>query len=474
MWKSKNKLHKTSNLLKFLSLTKLINKYIISTNNVEKEVFLMKNLKRISIIILLILSMLTINSLATTGTVNAPNGLILRKEASKSGEVIMTISDKSKVEIIEKSEDWYKVKYGNYEGYLFAEYVEAEEEPEQSTTVEEPKAEQPTEETPTQEEPNQTEEIPEQTSEFPKQVQTPSNLKVYILPSITASVVNNIEAGKTITVNKELNDWANITFENKSGWVRKSLIENAVVSEQPEEPKQEETTQTEEPKQNEVTFENKKGYINADMSVNVRESASTSATVLITLNPNTEVTVVGEENDFYKIEYKEYKGYVAKRLISDTKVQVTSRSSAARITNEQEEVQENQTSNMEANQTAGEKIVNYAKKYIGYNYVSGGTTPSNGFDCSGFVYYVYNASGYSLSRLCSVQAKTGTEVSRDNLIPGDLIFFNNGSNGSIGHVAIYAGNGTIVHAANTRRGVTTDTINNGYYNTYYYTARRVF
>ena len=109
MWKSKNKLHKTSNLLKFLSLTKLINKYIISTNNVEKEVFLMKNLKRISIIILLILSMLTINSLATTGTVNAPNGLILRKEASKSGEVIMTISDKSKVEIIEKSEDWYKV-----------------------------------------------------------------------------------------------------------------------------------------------------------------------------------------------------------------------------------------------------------------------------------------------------------------------------------------------------------------------------
>ena len=180
MWKSKNKLHKTSNLLKFLSLTKLINKYIISTNNVEKEVFLMKNLKRISIIILLILSMLTINSLATTGTVNAPNGLILRKEASKSGEVIMTISDKSKVEIIEKSEEWYKVKYGNYEGYLFAEYVEAEEEPEQSTTVEEPKAEQPTEETPTQEEPNKTEEIPEQTSEFPKQVQAPSSLKVYL------------------------------------------------------------------------------------------------------------------------------------------------------------------------------------------------------------------------------------------------------------------------------------------------------
>ena len=440
----------------------------------------MKNLKRISIVFLLILSMLTINSLATTGTVNAPNGLILRKEASKSGEVIMTISDKSEVEIIEKSEEWYKVKYGNYEGYLFAEYVEAEEESEQQTAVEEPKEEQPTEETPTQEEPSQTEETQEQTKEFPKQIQTSSNLKVYILPSITSSIVSNIEVGKAITVNKELNDWANITFENKSGWVRKALIENAVVAEQPEEPKQEEPAQTEEPKKNEATVETKKGYINADMSVNVRETASTSATVLITLNPNTEVTIVGEENDFYKIEYKEYKGYVAKRLISDSQVQVTSRSGASRIANEQEKSQAseqesvNQESSTPVNQSAGDKIASYAKKYVGYNYVSGGTTPSNGFDCSGFVYYVYNACGYSLSRLCSVQAKTGTEVSRDNLIPGDLIFFNNGSNGSIGHVAIYAGNGIIVHAANTRRGVTTDTINNGYYNTYYYTARRVF
>ena len=146
MWKSKNKLHKTSDLLKFLSLTKLINKYIISKNNVEKEVFLMKNLKRISIIILVMLSILTINSLATTGTVNAPNGLILREEASKLGGIITTVSDKSKVEIIEKSGEWYKVKYGSYEGYLFAEYVVAEEE-----VKEEPKPETVTSETPQEE-----------------------------------------------------------------------------------------------------------------------------------------------------------------------------------------------------------------------------------------------------------------------------------------------------------------------------------
>lgn len=281
----------------------------------------MKDFKRISIIFLLTIIMLTINSLAITGTVNAPNGLILRKEASKSGEVIMTISDKSKVEVTEKSGEWYKVKYGNYEGYLFAEYVDLEddiEEPveeEEKPQTQEPQDEQPVEDNQNQEEPIQMEEPQGQANEFPKQVQTQSNIKVYILPSVTASIINNIEAGKTITINKELNEWVNITFENKNGWVRKSLIENAVKAPVQEEQQVEETVQ-EEPKQNETTFETKKGYIDADMSVNVREKASTSATVIITLNPDTQVTVVGEENDFYKIEYKEYTGYVAKRLIS--------------------------------------------------------------------------------------------------------------------------------------------------------------
>lgn len=282
----------------------------------------MKDLKRISIIFLLTIIMLTINSLAITGIVNAPNGLILRKEASKSGEVIMTISDKSKVEVTEKSGEWYKVKYGNYEGYLFAEYVDLEDDREEPVVEEEkpqdqePQDEQPLEDNSTQEESIQMEEPQDQANEFPKQVQIQSEIKVYILPSVTASVINNIEAGKTITINKELNDWVNITFENKNGWVRKALIENAVKAPVQEEQQVEETVQ-EEPKQNETTFETKKGYIDADMSVNVREKASTSATVIITLNPDTQVTVVGEENDFYKIEYKEHTGYVAKRLISD-------------------------------------------------------------------------------------------------------------------------------------------------------------
>ena len=411
----------------------------------------MKKIKKISIIFILVIAMLAVNSVATTGTVNAPNGLILREEASKSGGIITTVSDKSQVEIIEKSGEWYKVKYGSYEGYLFAEYVTVkeevqEEQKQEAVSTEEPSEELEEQETTKPEEPQTVEQ---------KQVQIQSNVKVYILPSVTASVINNIESGKTITINKELNDWLNITIENKSGWVRKSLVENATTA----------TTQ-EEIQKVETTVETKKGYVDADSSVNVRAEASTTSNIVTTLLANTEVTIVGEEGDFYKIEYKDYKGYIAKRLITEKSEQVTNRGGEARqIDTEASSIEES---------SEGNRIANYAKKYIGYNYVSGGSTPSNGFDCSGFVYYIYNSCGYSLSRLCSIQAESGIKIEREDLKEGDLIFFNNGSNGSIGHVAIYVGNGTIVHASNTRRGVTTDTINSGYYNTYYYTARRVF
>ena len=63
--------------------------------------------------------------------------------------------------------------------------------------------------------------------------------------------------------------------------------------------------------------ENKKGYINVSSSANVRETASTSANIITTLLTNTEVTIIGEEGDFYKIQYRDITGYVAKSLVSD-------------------------------------------------------------------------------------------------------------------------------------------------------------
>ncbi len=94
----------------------------------------------------------------------------------------------------------------------------------------------------------------------------------------------------------------------------------------------------------------------------------------------------------------------------------------------------------------GKQIANYACQYVGNPYVAGGTSLTNGADCSGFTYRVYADYGYSLPRTSSQQRSAGTGVSYDEAQPGDLICYE-------GHVAIYIGNNLIVHASSSRTGI---------------------
>lgn len=107
-----------------------------------------------------------------------------------------------------------------------------------------------------------------------------------------------------------------------------------------------------------------------------------------------------------------------------------------------------------------QKIVDYAVQFIGNPYVYGGTSLTNGTDCSGFTQGVYRHFGISISRTSREQATNGTAVSLDNVKPGDLIFYKNGS--TIGHVALYIGDGKVVHASSRRTGIK---ISNMYYRT---------
>lgn len=91
----------------------------------------------------------------------------------------------------------------------------------------------------------------------------------------------------------------------------------------------------------------------------------------------------------------------------------------------------------------GKKIAKYGLQYIGNKYVYGGTSLTNGIDCSGFTYRVYEAFGYSLPRTSYSQRSSGREVSYDSAQPGDLILYS-------GHVGIYIGSGYIVHASNSK------------------------
>lgn len=83
----------------------------------------MKRFGTISLLILVITLVFGSAVVAATGTVNAPSGLVLRSEASKSGAPLATVPDKTEVEVVEESGEWYKVRINGQEGYLFKEYV---------------------------------------------------------------------------------------------------------------------------------------------------------------------------------------------------------------------------------------------------------------------------------------------------------------------------------------------------------------
>lgn len=96
----------------------------------------------------------------------------------------------------------------------------------------------------------------------------------------------------------------------------------------------------------------------------------------------------------------------------------------------------------------GQAVVDYARQFLGNPYVYGGTSLTNGADCSGFVQSVYKAFGVSLPRNSTAQRGAGYAVSLSDIQPGDLVCYS-------GHIGIYAGNNTLIHASNERTGITT-------------------
>lgn len=97
-------------------------------------------------------------------------------------------------------------------------------------------------------------------------------------------------------------------------------------------------------------------------------------------------------------------------------------------------------------------IVEYAKQFLGNRYVYGGTSLTNGVDCSGFTMGVYKHFGITLSHHSGTQAREGTKITASELQPGDLIFYAD-SSGKINHVAMYIGNGQVIHASDPKSGI---------------------
>ena len=389
----------------------------------------------------------------------------LRETADSEGKILDQLSMNEEVEILEKTENWYKVKTKNVTGYIRSDLLTVKDE----ETEETEKTEENTDTTVENEENtqnNENETVVEDNKEENKQEEKTKivleDTKLKIVPVINATDIIEVKANQEVTIIETINDWVCIQTETTKGWIRNEKLK----SKQDEEKADEQEAESEE-KNEEYSEETKlKTLYIASETVNLRKEPSTDSEIVSRLSLNVAVDVYSEENGWSKVKVGEQEGYISSSLLSDKKKE-TSRASETLRTSENAS-SDTETGSAPPSQNGG-SVVETAKSYIGCSYSYGGSGPSS-FDCSGFTSYIYKQYGVSLNRTAAGQYSNGTAVSRDELQPGDLVMF--GKSG-INHVGIYIGGGQIVHAANPSRGVTTDTINSGYYYNNYVGARRV-
>lgn len=425
---------------------------------------------------------------AVTGTVNE-NVVYVRKSATTDSNILTYVTKDDKVEVIEKDGDWYKIKYNGTTGYIYSKYI----------NVDESKVEPAEVETTASSETNI-----ENSADVDIGLHIEKETDIKIIPNITSTTIYTSEEQIEISIIEPMGEWSFVKVQDITGWVKTNKIKEENAVESPDKQEENEETETEDANDKEKEEisesssnekETKKAYVAYDM-VNLRESASTSSKSLAKLKLNDELSVIKEENSTWtKVEYGDITGFVSTSLISSGKVEekedsakegsTTSRSgeeSARKIAEEieKEESESKTSTNAEekdtsSNSVTGKTIADYAQKFLGKDYVYGGTSPSTGFDCSGLTYYVYKQFGYKLNRSAAGQASNGKEVAKSDLQPGDLVIFKNHALTKIGHVGIYIGNNKMIHASEPGVGVIiTDIDSKAYkYPQRYVTARRI-
>lgn len=305
-------------------------------------------------------------------------------------------------------------------------------------------------------------------------------------PNEDAASTGTVKGADQVEILESTEGWYKVMVNGQSGYIQSDLVtlDKAVAQEAA------------------MQYDHyKRANIAADTGLTVRSSGSSDAESLGTVNDGDKVIVVDRSGDYLKIVYgDDYKeGYVINSGVETTGEWVEKEevhSEIKRIAAEKEEAARREeiarqnarnasnsystddSTSSSSSSTAsssgsgkGQAIVNSAKEYLGVPYVWGGTSPS-GFDCSGLVQYVCSKNGISVPRVAASQRGAGTYVSRENLQPGDLVFFSRG--GGISHVGIYVGDGNMIHAPQTGDVVKISSIETSYRVSSYAGAVRVW
>lgn len=253
-----------------------------------------------------------------------------------------------------------------------------------------------------------------------------TNVNMRKAPDTSAEVITKLSNARVSVIDKS-GDWYNISFDGKTGWVSEDYIR--VLS--------------------------TKGTINAN-GVNFRKGAGTDSEIIDSLDKGISVEIIDTLSGWHKVKVGSKTGYVVTKFVSavSTTAEKSSRSAQDAAINE-------------SDNSVISEIVAFAKKYIGVKYVYGGKSPS-GFDCSGYVGYVFKNFGIALSSSSAGMYSDGVKVSKSALKAGDLLFFDASSrksSGVIDHVGIYLGGDKFIHASTSNKKVLIQSLS-GYQGTY--------
>lgn len=293
-----------------------------------------------------------------------------------------------------------------------------------------------------------------------------SSLRLRSEASTASSTIDTASRGECVVVISKSGEWYKVNYNLQEGYMHESYL----------------TVSTKE------NAELGYGKISGS-GVNLRSGPSTSHGVSAVASKGDKCYIIGLNEGWYKVIFSGKICYIRSDFVDLTEIPYENKASsntpkffrggnstgvapsAAALNGTASSGSAVPSANT-AVSVSGSQILAEAQKYLGTPYAAGGASP-NGFDCSGFVYYVLRQLGLSPYRTPSSQYNQGTAVSKGNLQVGDIVFFSSTSGKSITHVGIYAGNGQFIHAPNSRSTVSYSDLTSGYWANTYYGARRV-
>ncbi|MEI6530122.1 MAG: SH3 domain-containing protein [bacterium] len=350
------------------------------------------------------------------------DSLRLRDGPGTSHEVLTSLFQDQEVTVLGKQEGWANVQAGDWEGWVSAEYLRAKV----RKAVD---------------------------AEF---------LRLRAFPELNAEILTQVSYGSILSVLDEKDGWSRVLLHDQVGWMKSEYLTDPANIDPAGVPPIESTL---------IKF------VTVD-ALNVRTGPGTDSDLLEILPGGTLVTVLEEKESWSRIELSGEEAWVYREYLSDTNADavVAALGGEPQINQLPEDISTLLASSERlpsgSDKSSNSVVLKTAEKYLGVPYVWGGASPEEGFDCSGYVMYLFGELGVSLPHGAEAISQYGTPVEFPDLQPGDVIFFQNTYRYGVSHLGIWAGNNTFIHAPEPGADVSYEELT-GFYLDHYWGARRI-